>query len=398
MTLDIQSIEALAHYTRGGVTIFFVFWCFLLRKYEKRSYMLKLLYFSSLLIAVCYAKDVLFAFTSIKYSTHLNNICGILDMVYIPVISAFFLEVVRPGAVSMRQTWASVAFLASFALIYVFLPFKAIELIASCVAFAISAITLVYVTVFAVRYRKMLYENYSYTENVDVVWVMLSCYASFGSFVLYELMFQNAVWLSDVIFNISGMVLWTIVFKFAQRHRVLKMLFQNNGSPAGDTDETGLTETEADMRKQERYKYIESRIQLLMEQEKLFLMSKLTIMDLATKIGTNKTYLSEYLNSNLNMSFHDFVNKYRVEEACRIIDALPQDSKRTIIDISIKSGFNSISSFYRQFAKFKGISPRKYLFEKMTKAEENEEPKKGKHRKKGRKTVKTALRTHFFPF
>ena len=63
------------------------------------------------------------------------------------------------------------------------------------------------------------------------------------------------------------------------------------------------------MRKQERYKYIESRIQLLMEQEKLFLMSKLTIMDLATKIGTNKTYLSEYLNSNLNMSFHDFVNK-----------------------------------------------------------------------------------------
>lgn len=371
MTLDIQSIEALAHYTRGGVTIFFVFWCFMLRKYEKRNYMLKLLYFSSLLIAVCYAKDVLFAFTSIKYSTHLNNICGILDMVYIPVISAFFLEVVRPGAVSMRQTWASVAFLASFALIYVFLPFKAIELIASCVAFAISAITLVYVTVFAVRYRKMLYENYSYTENVDVVWVMLSCYASFGSFVLYELMFQNAVWLSDVIFNISGMVLWTIVFKFAQRHRVLKMLFQNNGSPAGDTDETGLTETEADMRKQERYKYIESRIQLLMEQEKLFLMSKLTIMDLATKIGTNKTYLSEYLNSNLNMSFHDFVNKYRVEEACRIIDALPQDSKRTIIDISIKSGFNSISSFYRQFTKFKGISPRKYLFEKMTKAEEN---------------------------
>ena len=389
MTLDIQSMEALAHYTRGGVTVFFVFWCFLLRKYEKRSNMLKLLYFSSLLIAVCYAKDVLFAFTSIKYSTHLNNISGILDMVYIPVISAFFLEVVRPGAVSMRQTWASVAFLASFALIYVFLPFMAIELIASCVAFAISAITLVYVTVFAVRYRKMLYENYSYTENVDVVWVMLSCYAYFGSFVLYELMFQNAVWLSDVIFNISGMVLWTIVFKFAQRHRVLKMFFLNNGSPAdgtmgeeaaeeeleteqGDTDEAGLTETEADMRKQERYKYIESRIPLLMEQEKLFLMSKLTIMDLATKIGTNKTYLSEYLNSNLNMSFHDFVNKYRVEEACRIIDALPKDSKRTIIDISNKSGFNSISSFYRQFAKFKGINPRKYLFEKMTKAEENE--------------------------
>lgn len=54
MILDIQSLEALAHYTRGGVTIFFVFWCFMLRKYEKRSYMLKLLYFHrfSLLFAM----------------------------------------------------------------------------------------------------------------------------------------------------------------------------------------------------------------------------------------------------------------------------------------------------------------------------------------------------------
>ena len=85
MTLDIQSMEALAHYTRGGVTVFFVFWCFLLRKYEKRSNMLKLLYVSSLLIAVCYAKDVLFAFPSVSTaptSSRRRPVCCVMSPIY----------------------------------------------------------------------------------------------------------------------------------------------------------------------------------------------------------------------------------------------------------------------------------------------------------------------------
>ena len=76
MTLDIQSIEALAHYTRGGVTIFFVFWCFLLRKYEKRSYEAALFFIGSHCCLLCQRRAVRFHVDKIFHplEQHLRHI------------------------------------------------------------------------------------------------------------------------------------------------------------------------------------------------------------------------------------------------------------------------------------------------------------------------------------
>ena len=106
----------------------------------------------------------------------------------------------------------------------------------------------------------------------------------------------------------------------------------------------------------------------MMEQQKIYLLPKLTIGDLAQKIGTNKTYLSNCLNNSLHISFHDYVNKFRVDEACAIMDSMTIDSKHNMAEISVACGFNSISSFNRHFLKFKGVSPRDYLVEKCKQA------------------------------
>ena len=387
MNLEIYTQEALAHYIRGSVTLFFIFWSILLNRYKKRSRMMKLLYLTSLLIAICYAKDILFIVYEIKYSEYINSIVGIIDMVYIPMIAAFFLEVVRPGAVTSRQLIAAIAFQSAFIPIYIIWPSENVVLMASCTAFIISAITVVCVTLFVIRYRKLMFETFSNIEDVDVRWVLFSCYAYFGTHILYSLSFKSTTWLSETIFNITGMILWSVVFMLAQKHRVLKMfltLKDDNEEVAGDympeTDfivnddvdinnkATDIMEEEdlgssTDLVRQERDRLLRARLQQCMEQEKLYLMPKLSIVDLAAEIGTNKTYISDYLNNTLNLSFHDYVNKFRVEEACSIIDSLPFDSKRTMIDISTSSGFNSISSFNRHFVKYKGISPRQYLFE-----------------------------------
>ena len=122
MEFEIHTLEALAHYTRGGVTIFFIFWNILLRRYRKRSRMMRLLYVTSLLISVCYVKDVLFTFEAIKYSDYLNSLSGIVDIVYVPVLAAFFLETVRPGVVSNRQMAAAILVQASFVPVYILWP------------------------------------------------------------------------------------------------------------------------------------------------------------------------------------------------------------------------------------------------------------------------------------
>ena len=104
-----------------------------------------------------------------------------------------------------------------------------------------------------------------------------------------------------------------------------------------------------------------------MSQDKLYLNPKLTITDVATTIGTNKTYLSDYLNNTLNTSFFDYINNFRINEACRIIDAMPEEGRKSMVKVAEMSGFNSLSSFHRYFVKLKGISPKSYYVNNLMK-------------------------------
>ena len=106
---------------------------------------------------------------------------------------------------------------------------------------------------------------------------------------------------------------------------------------------------------------IRKRLDYVMTERKLYLSPKITVMDLAAAIGTNKTYLSLFLNNNLHMAFYDFVNKYRIDEACRIMGEMTDNHKMMMTEVAAASGFNSLSSFNRYFIKIKGISPSEYL-------------------------------------
>lgn len=57
-------------------------------------------------------------------------------------------------------------------------------------------------------------------------------------------------------------------------------------------------------------------IMILFEKEKLYLNPEIKLIDIARRIGTNKTYLSRALNTRLSKNFCQFVNHYRIREAC----------------------------------------------------------------------------------
>lgn len=79
----------------------------------------------------------------------------------------------------------------------------------------------------------------------------------------------------------------------------------------------------------------------------------LTLVKLAQLIGTNRSYLSNYINQELNTNFNDLINEKRVNYA-QIL--LVQEDKK-VYEICELSGFNSTSSFYRAFKKFTGYTP-----------------------------------------
>ena len=391
ISCDIYTFEALAHFMRGAITMFFIFWSVILWKYRNRNRMMHLMHLASILLAICYLKDIVFVFYDWKYSEYLNNMTGIIDVVYLPVIAAFFLEVTNPGIVNNKQMYGAMVCQAAFIPIYILFPYDEVCIASSILAYSISVTTVIYVHIFVIRYRKRMFETFSYTENIDVQWVLFSCYAYFLSHILYSIAFEFTTWISETVFNMIGMLLWLIVFKMACKHRILRMLFGK--APANDG-----TETETDVfdssdtldevpdealysdnesiilddnnmirtTKQIREKHIASLLPKKMEEKKLYLNPKLTIVDIAVVLGTNKTYLSDYLNNTLKVTFHDYVNQFRIKEACMIINNMDANDKLTMVEVATKSGFNSISSFNRYFSKIEGISPRQYLIDHLT--------------------------------
>lgn len=375
MTSDISTMEAFAHAIRGGTTVFFLFWAVILKRYKSRNRMMWLLYFASLLIGICYIKDSVFLINEWKLSEYLNALVGIIDMLYIPVASAYFLEVAKPGVVTNKQIYVAMAVQSVFIPAYTIWPTEAVRLAASFVAYIISIATVIYITIFVTRYRRQMFSTYSYTDNIDIKWVLIACYAFFTSHILYTLSFDSTTWLSETLFNVSNMILWFIIAKMARRHKVLRMLAARNEEETVEAEEAEAGEIEAgevspdnnvDMSqviKQRRESIIERKLPIIMQEKKFYLNPKLSIIDLAMEIGTNKTYLSDYLKNNLLTNFYDFVNKYRVEEACRIMKSMPSKDRKRMTEVATMSGFNSISSFNRYFIKIMGVSPSRYYME-----------------------------------
>jgi AraC-like DNA-binding protein len=97
----------------------------------------------------------------------------------------------------------------------------------------------------------------------------------------------------------------------------------------------------------------------LMEDEKIYLDSNLSISDVANQLGIPRQYISEILNKHMDVSFQDFVNRYRVDE---FVNKLRNDQNKhlTLFGIASEVGFNSKSSFNANFKKFKGLTPKQF--------------------------------------
>ena len=56
------------------------------------------------------------------------------------------------------------------------------------------------------RMMKLLYfisTNYSYRENIDVSWVVISCIAYFSTLFFFTFAFDQTTWLSESMYNLS---------------------------------------------------------------------------------------------------------------------------------------------------------------------------------------------------
>ncbi|UCC41016.1 MAG: helix-turn-helix domain-containing protein [Candidatus Aminicenantes bacterium] len=112
----------------------------------------------------------------------------------------------------------------------------------------------------------------------------------------------------------------------------------------------------AKLEKNKADEYLDKIVSLI-EKEKMYRDTHLTISKLAKRASIQNAYISQIINIKLNKTFYDFINSYRVEEAKQIIK---EKSYLKIQAIGYDVGFNSKSSFYKAFNKFVGMTPAEY--------------------------------------
>lgn len=98
------------------------------------------------------------------------------------------------------------------------------------------------------------------------------------------------------------------------------------------------------------------KIENIMRQEKIFTNPKITIDEMAAKLNTNRSYLSQTINAHFKSNFKSFINNHRIGEARRLL-ANPAFKNYTIEAIAGEVGFGSKSVFNETFKRETGITP-----------------------------------------
>lgn len=336
-----------------GMCIMFHFmmaWIFLRRRESMAKRIIGVL---MALIGLQYIKDLLLVDRFYDTSLLFDHIATMLDIVTVPLYGLSLVELCHPKSLTWRRVILSE------------LPFVLLAVLYVCTHIGLFfhmavAMSVVYGTWCAVwtlrelpKYHRWLKEEFSYDEDINLHWLR-------GVMVFYFLILS--VWaLScfysscgfDICYMLFTLVGWSVVCYFINEQdivikEVMDTCTQDGGQPPVAEEEcVEPSPVASDM---------ERRLQAVFDDEKIYLDPKLRLTDLAQRIGTNRTYLSQYFNQSAAHSFYAYVNEYRVECAKRLL----RDTGYTLDVVASMSGFNSLSTFRRAFVQQVGVSPQQY--------------------------------------
>jgi len=203
-------------------------------------------------------------------------------------------------------------------------------------------------------YRSEIKMNFSAVEGINLNWLMFIL----RSFVIITLiaMIHNIqpILKSNALNVITLIALVVFIFYFINKVLVKALNYPEilSGielSNRGKYESSNLSPEEIGI--------INSKLIAAIDHEKLFLNPDLTIKDVADHIGSNTKSVSQVINQKHHKNFFDFINSYRCAEVKHILEA---EEKSTIMEAMFQAGFNSKSSFNKEFKKLTGQTPTEY--------------------------------------
>ena len=101
------------------------------------------------------------------------------------------------------------------------------------------------------------------------------------------------------------------------------------------------------------------KLDSIIKTKSLYLRPNLCLNDLSIETGIPTEYVNQVLSKKLNSTFFEFISKYKIVEAKRLLTTI-NDDHFSITKIAIESGFNTDDSFVILFKKYTNLSPENY--------------------------------------
>ena len=109
-----------------------------------------------------------------------------------------------------------------------------------------------------------------------------------------------------------------------------------------------------------------AEVDAAMLKNKAYMEPDITLDKLAESLSIIPRDLSMLINRHFGINFYEFINKYRIEEAKKML-LDPENKNTTITDIYLAVGFNSKSVFYTFFKKFENVTPSQFRHSSISK-------------------------------
>ncbi|MCH2085464.1 MAG: helix-turn-helix domain-containing protein [Saprospiraceae bacterium] len=211
------------------------------------------------------------------------------------------------------------------------------------------------------KYKKWLHNNYSYTKNISLQWI----YIPIISFVVFWFVWF-IIRLTDILF-FSGK--YSDVYYYPM-YIILSVIALWIGFKGYVNSTNGTIGFNVILKPKEKihnysiseYEQVAKKLKNKMLAEKYYLIQDLSLKVLSEKTGIQKDLLSRTINQHFKVNFHEFINRYRVEEFIKRIK-IDKDKEFTFLAHAYDSGFASKSSFNSIFKKQTQKTPKEYFFD-----------------------------------
>ncbi|WP_217349969.1 helix-turn-helix domain-containing protein [Muriicola soli] len=210
------------------------------------------------------------------------------------------------------------------------------------------------------RHREEVENTFSYLENKLLNWVRIFLLYLLITSVLVHILYYVSPdnYYFKMLFSIIDLIaIFWLGLNGIMQQNVLSTLNYKKSGLSFQVQEIGNDKMSTD--NDENLKVLMGKIDNYMKSSEAYLISELTIVDLADKLKMHPKKISTTINGIFKQNFNSYVNYLRIRKAEDLLSKKSTDYL-SVEGIGKEVGFHSKSAFYAAFKKITGTTPNKY--------------------------------------